>query len=733
MNIKTQRHNKYIKFALYAVVVILLNVAGITLFFRVDLTKNSIYSLSPVSKKVVSTLTEPMTVKVFFTKDLPAPYNGTELYLHDLLNEYALNNKKQFKVHFYNVSAETEGVSENAKGNQQMAREYGIRPVQIQNVEQDEVKFKQAYMGLVLIHGDIVEQIPTITTTEGLEYKLTTAIQKLNHKVSALLALQDKIKIEVLLSSSFDKVGPFIGLKEIDKYPDRIKTLVEKLNAKTYDRLEYKYIDPTTAPDAVNEKLDLNAMRFSWPAIAKANIEEGKGIIGLIMEYKGQVREIPLLNVIRVPIFGNQYQLASMDQVEELINTNIDGLININQEIGYLADFGTVELSGESPLGPQGDTAGRFSELLNKNYSVKSIRLKDEPIPQGLKCLIIAGPKEKFSDYALYQIDQALMHGTNLALFVDALEEQKDNNQGLMMGNQQMRFHMPLNTGLEKMLAGYGVRIKNAIVMDEKCYRQRKPPQQGGGEQPIYFIPMIENANINKKLDYMRNIKGLFAFICSPLELDDKLIAEQKITAYKLFSSSKRSWEMRDRIMLNPMFISPPASDSEMAQRPLAYLLEGNFTSYFKGKPMPEKPAAEPKKDKSPEEDAGAAKATEEKPDAAQLQGQGTFRETSPPAKIFVIGSSKMISDQLIDENGQSPNTAFALNLIDALNDRADVAAMRSKEQQFNPLNPTGAGTKAAIKAANIVGVPLLVVVFGLIVWGRRHVRKKNIQMMFQK
>lgn len=728
MNAKSKRSGKYIKFVLYAAVVVLLNVAGITLFFRGDLTKNGIYSLSSVSEKVVATLTEPMTVKVFFTKDLPAPYNNVELYLRDLLNEYAMNNKKQFRVHFYNVSAENEGVTEDARLNQQMAREYGIQPVQIQNVEQDEIKFKQAYMGMVLIHGDIVERIPTITATDGLEYKLTTAIQKLNQKVSALLALDDKIHVKVLLSSSFARVAPYIGLKGLDQYPEEIKGVVERLNTKTYGRLAYEFIDPTLKPDAVKDTDTLAAMRYSWQEIPDAKIEAGKGIIGMLMQYKDQSMEIPLLRVVRLPIFGDQYQLASTEQIEEMIGTNLDRMININQEIGYLADFGTLEAAAGGPLGPRGDTAANFTELLNKTYNVKYISLKEDPIPQGLKCLIVAGPKEKFSDYALYQIDQAVMHGTNLALFVDALQEQADN-QGLMMGNQQMRFHVPLDTGLEKMLAHYGVRIKNAVVMDKECFRQRKPPQQGGGEQPIYFIPRIENEYIAKDLDYMKNIKGLYGFINSPLELDDKQIGEQKITAHKLFSSSDRSWEMRDRIMLsNPMFITPPGSDSEMASRPLAYMLEGNFTSYFKGKPMPEKPAP------GEEKDAEGQEATaEKKTDATQIQGQGTFRETSPPVKIFVVASSKMIGDQLIDEEGQSPNTVFALNIIDALNNRADVAAMRSKDQRLNPLSPIGTGSKFAIKTANIVGLPILVVVFGLIVWGRRHVRKKNIQAMFQR
>lgn len=734
MNTKSQRHSKYIKFFLYAVVIVLINIAGVTLFFRADLTSNQLYSLSPVSKQMVSTITEPLTIKVFFTKDLPAPYNTVEQYLRDLLNEYAMNNKKYFKVNFYNVDPETEGVGDNAQTNQQMARDYGINPIQIQNVEQDEIKFKQAYMGLVLIHGDIIERLPTITATEGLEYQLTTAIQKLNHKVSALLALDDKIRTKVVLSSSFSKVAPYMGINNLDQYTDQIKGLIERLNAKNYNRLEFETIDPTSQPDMMDKLKDLNLMMLKWPEIPKGNIEAGQGVIGMLIQYKDKTRTIPLLNVVRLPLFGDQYQLTSMEELEEHINTNLDRLININEEVGYLADHGAVELFGGGPLGPKGETAANFNALLNKTYTVKEIALKDDPIPDGLKCLIIAGPKEQFSDYELYKIDQALMRGTNLALFVDTLQEPA-NNQGMMMGGQQLKMLEPIKTGLEKLLEHYGARVKYAMTMDKECFVQRKPPQQGGGEQPIYFIPKIENQNINKELDYLKNIKGLFAFTASPIELVDKQIKEQNISAFELFSTSDKSWEMRDRIVLNPMFIRPPASEDEMHKQPLAYLLEGTFTSYFKGKPMPEKPA---EKDESDASEADAEKETDtKKPDTeidlSQIEGQGAFREQSTPAKIFVVGSSRMIGDQLIAENGQSPNTVFALNMIDALNDRDAVAAMRSKEQRFNPLMPISAGSKFAIKAANMSGLPIVVILFGLIVWWRRHGRRKQIQLMFQR
>ena len=97
------------------------------------------------------------------------------------------------------------------------------------------------------------------------------------------------------------------------------------------------------------------------------------------------------------------------------------------------------------------------------------------------------------------------------------------------------------------------------------------------------------------------------------------------------------------------------------------------------------------------------------------------------------MASSEMLKDNILDEQGRTPNAMFIMNVLDFLNDREDVAIMRSKEQRFNPLQDTQGGTKTFVKSFNIAGLPVLVVLFGLLVWFRRHTRKKQIQMMFQK
>ena len=73
------------------------------------------------------------------------------------------------------------------------------------------------------------------------------------------------------------------------------------------------------------------------------------------------------------------------------------------------------------------------------------------------------------------------------------------------------------------------------------------------------------------------------------------------------------------------------------------------------------------------------------------------------------------------------------MNVIDHLNGRGDIAVMRSKTQRFNPLQDIDPASRTAIKTINVAGLPVLVVIAGVAVWGRRAARKRMIQKIFSK
>jgi len=275
--------------------------------------------------------------------------------------------------------------------------------------------------------------------------------------------------------------------------------------------------------------------------------------------------------------------------------------------------------------------------------------------------------------------------------------------------------------------------------MDENCFQQQLPARLGGGERPIYFAPIIKNQFINKNLKFMKNIKALVALRISPLEIVSERISANSLKANKIFASSDKSWEMSGRINLNPLFIQPPPPKEELESMPLAYILEGEFPSYFDGKPIPVKEIEEKESDNNKDEKE-ANKNNKEKPsdekaevDLSRIESLGYFLPKGKPGKIFLMASSDMLGDNVLDADGRASNATFIMNVVDYLNDRENIAVMRSKEQRFNPLDDTQPGTKTFVKTFNIAGLPVLIILFGLGVWFRRHARKKHIQMMFQK
>jgi len=717
---------RYTRFIMYLIIAVLINLIGLNLFSKIDLTKNKRYSLSPLSKKVVSTLSEPLTIKVFFTKDLPAPYNNIERYLRDLLEEYADAGNRYFNYRFYSVSKAGGATEEEIRRNQQMAEDYGIYPVQIQHIEHDQLKFQNAYMGMVFIHGDLIEKIPAITSTDGLEYRITSTIERMNNKISALINLKDDIKVKLFLSSSLGIVGPYMNLTGLNRLPDEVKRVVERLNAKNYGRLSFIHLDPTKDRSLDAEAERYNILKLQWRDFTDSHgrrITHGYGYAGIVVEHGDKSETIPLIQVIRLPIFGTQYSLVDIDTIEESINGVIDGLIEANERIGYLVDHGTLEMPLTrfmNRVDAHPDSISRFIDFLSRSYSVKEVRL-DEGIPEGIKTLIIAGPKEKFTDYELFQIDQFLMKGRSLAIFLDSFKEEMPPMHERNPYIQAQPSYKPVKTGLERLLEHYGLKVKNSYVLDENCYKQRTRTRFGFREENIYFAPLIKDDAINHDLSYLRDIKGLIMLKASPVMIEEDRIKDNGLKAHLLFSSSDKSWEMSGRVNLNPLFLQPPVRDEDKRSYPMAYMVEGTFKSFFADKPIPVKEGAE--------EDKKGGKRSK----GPEVQTEGEVIKVSRPSKIFLIGTSEILKNSVIDEEGSQPNTVFVLNVIDYLNGRDSYIEMRGKTELFNPLRETTPAVKTAIKALNIAGLPVIVIICGVLVWFRRSSRKRAIRERFSR
>ena len=152
-------------------IVILLNVLSKQLFFRWDLTQGKQYTLSNATKDILRNLEDPVTIKAYFSKDLPPNVAKTKRDFQEMLIEYANISKGDVDYEFVNPN-EDPTVEQEAVQN-------GISPVMINVREKDQVKQQKAFLGAIVKLGEQQEVIPFVQPGGAMEYSLTTSIKKL--------------------------------------------------------------------------------------------------------------------------------------------------------------------------------------------------------------------------------------------------------------------------------------------------------------------------------------------------------------------------------------------------------------------------------------------------------------------------------------------------------------------------------------------------------------------------
>ena len=143
---------------LVAAILVVLNLISVNWFGRLDLTDDKAFSLAPASINMVQKLKDPVTIKVWFTDNLPAPYASNRRFLRDKLNEYRAYGGRKFQYQFSDTASEAD---------KKAAEEAGIAPVQVQLVENDNLQVKSAYMGLTVEFGGKKEVLPVVQDLAG--------------------------------------------------------------------------------------------------------------------------------------------------------------------------------------------------------------------------------------------------------------------------------------------------------------------------------------------------------------------------------------------------------------------------------------------------------------------------------------------------------------------------------------------------------------------------------------
>jgi gliding-associated putative ABC transporter substrate-binding component GldG len=207
---------------LVVAVLVLLNLIANTAFVRLDLTDGKVYSLSKASKKVVGNLQEPLTVKVYASKNLSPQLNDVKRYLNDLLSDYRTYGHGKFRYEFIDPGSDDKLEKE--------AQRYRIPPFQENVWNKDKLELKRVYLGMVMLHEDKQEAIPTIQSTNALEYNITSIIKRMTDQQDRTVGFvtghgepdldKEMSQLAQLLRSNYqvETVDLASGVPDVNKY-----------------------------------------------------------------------------------------------------------------------------------------------------------------------------------------------------------------------------------------------------------------------------------------------------------------------------------------------------------------------------------------------------------------------------------------------------------------------------------------------------------------------------------
>ncbi|QNL21045.1 Gldg family protein [Hyphobacterium sp. CCMP332] len=153
-------------------ILVVINFISDQLYYRLDLTEDKRYTLSEATKDILKDIEEPVTVKAFFSENLPPDIAKTRRDLQEMLVEYSSLSDGMLVFEFINPSENEELENQAIKA--------GIQPVMINVREKDQVKQQKAYLGVLIEMGEEKEIIPFMQPGLAMEYSLSTSIKKLS-------------------------------------------------------------------------------------------------------------------------------------------------------------------------------------------------------------------------------------------------------------------------------------------------------------------------------------------------------------------------------------------------------------------------------------------------------------------------------------------------------------------------------------------------------------------------
>ena len=509
--------------------------------------------------------------------------------------------------------------------------------------------------------------------------------------------LDDVMYVNVLLDGEFP--GGFKRLQQATR--DLLEDLSD-INS----NIQYSFEDPSDGTvEEIKQRRDALAKDGINPTSLK--FLDGDQYIQkaiypyALITYKGRFSAVNLL----------QEQAPGLDE-EQLLNRSIELLeykfANILQKTQSERKGTIAFTAGQGELSVNNTI--RLERHLRQYYNTGRIYLDSiVSLDSAIDLLIVAGPRETFSEKDKFKIDQYLMNGGKIIWLIDKMDASLDSIS-------KYRFYVPqeYELNLDDQLFKYGLRIMPNFILDLESTRiPQVTGEQGGSAQQTMFKwyyhvlgQGVGNHPVVKNLD-----RVLVKFPSSI----DTLKTKTGIRHTPILSSSQYTRIQLNPVRLNFEILKVPADPSKFTKgkQLIGVLSEGQFPSLFENRV------------------SAAMQST-----LAEI-GQ-EFKAVSVPTKQIVITDSDFMKNEvnyrdqsaepigfdIWEQQVYPANKDFILNSIEYMLDENGILDSRAKEIKLRLLDSVKTKQDKTYWQMLNLGLPiLLLLIFGLLY---RYIRKRR-------
>ncbi len=445
----------------------------------------------------------------------------------------------------------------------------------------------------------------------------------------------------------------------------QVRDILGEYEAHAGRNLIIDFEDPAKDPETEQRVRALGIPQVQMNIIEKDKAEVVNGYLGMAILYEDRSEVIP---VVSSPA-NLEYDLTAAIIKVSMTETKTVGFLAAGEER-------SLDELYESAMA-----------ALRDQYEVRNVATSGGSlVPDDINTLIVAGPRQ-LSAWDAYAIDQYVMRGGRVLFLIDRI----DILQGSLAG-------VKVTTGIDSLLAGYGVEVMPDLVVDRSCGTATFVSGYVRFSVPYLLWPAVTKVGLDDVSPITNQLERLVLMWTSSIALKQPAGGSAEVTV--LARSSEQSWSEERNFNLDPQQRFLPMTDT--GPRNLAVLLEGTFRSHYAGREVP--------------------------PVAA---GEGGVEIAEPPVheradesvqtQIAVVGNSRFIEQAYLAQYPE--NRTFLLNMVDWLTLGESLIGIRSRAVTSRPIADVGEAAKATIRFVATFGVPVVVIIWGL---SRRYIKSRR-------